>query len=185
MPNPTSERLWVFSETSPRKNSATDGANDENKFDEDFEDDTFAAVSSPKVVVDEEQSQNFNETGKSGTFKSPIQADKTHLETFNLTVNNPFNGFRVKFDDTNWAKSINCLKPLGLTILLNSCNKSVSDNYLSFYDFIQNELGKLAQSQFGEKHSLANTNTINNNSSSTLSSTVWITFTHMAVRISI
>lgn len=110
-PNPTPERLWVFSEASPRKNSTADGTNDD-KFDEEFEDDTFAAVSSPKVVDErDEQSQNFNETGKSATFKSPVHTEKTHLETFNLTVDNA-NGFKVKFDDTNWAKSINCLKPL-------------------------------------------------------------------------
>ena len=37
--------------------------------------------------------------------------EKSFLETFNLT-HDKLNGFELKFDDANWSKSINALKPM-------------------------------------------------------------------------
>ena len=37
--------------------------------------------------------------------------EKNKLETYNLTHDNT-NGFSLKFDDVNWTKNLNSLKPL-------------------------------------------------------------------------
>ena len=51
--------------------------------------------------------QKLDTTKKSATDTS----DKSFLETFNLTHDN-LNGYELKFDDANWARNINALKPI-------------------------------------------------------------------------
>lgn len=84
------------------------------------------------------------------------------LETFNLTSDKN-DGFKLEFDDANWSKNINLLKPLvnlckkisenllylnifqflkGLSILLNTCNKQTVDYYLKFSDLLKIEAEK-------------------------------------------
>lgn len=42
-------------------------------------------------------------------------------EVLDLTHDNT-DPFKLHFDDTKWYKHLNSLKPLGLAILLNTCN---------------------------------------------------------------
>lgn len=63
------------------------------------------------------------------------------METFNLT-NDKTDGSRLHFDDANWHSNINLLKPLGLSILLNTCNKVTVDYYLKFSDLLKLEVDK-------------------------------------------
>lgn len=42
-------------------------------------------------------------------------------EVLDLT-HNQLDPFKLHFDDTNWQKHLPSLKPLGLSILLNTCN---------------------------------------------------------------
>ena len=64
-----------------------------------------------------------------------------NLETFNLT-NDKTDGFRLHFDDSNWLSNLNLLKPLGLSILLNTCNKMTVDYYLKLSDLLKIEADK-------------------------------------------
>ncbi|XP_014604302.1 PREDICTED: uncharacterized protein KIAA0195 isoform X1 [Polistes canadensis] len=40
--------------------------------------------------------------------------------------------FRLQFDDHSWRKHLNSLKPLGLAILLNTCNMETQEHYTQF-----------------------------------------------------
>lgn len=40
--------------------------------------------------------------------------------------------FRLQFDDPSWQQYIGSLKPLGLAILLNTCNPSTQERYSQF-----------------------------------------------------
>ena len=44
--------------------------------------------------------------------------------------------FFVHFDDERWQQHLPSLKPLGLNILLNTCNESVEDSYTKFADHL-------------------------------------------------
>ena len=43
--------------------------------------------------------------------KKQLSGEKSFLETYNLTHDNS-NGYELKFDDTNWTRNINTLKPI-------------------------------------------------------------------------
>lgn len=45
----------------------------------------------------------------------------------------------LQFDDLNWQKYLNCLKPLGMTILLNNCCTKSFNDYFRFYKHISYE----------------------------------------------
>ena len=40
--------------------------------------------------------------------------------------------FRLQFDDQTWKQHLNSLKPLGLAILLNTCNMATQEHYTQF-----------------------------------------------------
>lgn len=40
--------------------------------------------------------------------------------------------FKLQFDDPNWSQHLNSLKPLGLAILLNTCNLETQEHYTQF-----------------------------------------------------
>lgn len=44
--------------------------------------------------------------------------------------------FEVHFDDTSWKKYLCSLKPLGLAILLNTCNLNTQEHYAGFCSHI-------------------------------------------------
>ena len=46
------------------------------------------------------------------------------------------NPFRVEFDDPSWQSYLNYLKPLGLGILLNTCNVSTEEKYTNFFNHL-------------------------------------------------
>lgn len=54
-----------------------------------------------------------------------------------LTVtHDPFSPFRVEFDDPHWKTHLSSLKPLGLSILLNTCNLKTEEKYTEFYNYL-------------------------------------------------
>ncbi|XP_075559819.1 transmembrane protein 94-like protein l(2)k05819 [Dermacentor variabilis] len=59
----------------------------------------------------------------------------THVEVLDLT-HSMLSAFGVQFDDPRWKDYINNLKPLGLSILLNTCNPATQEKYARFCDHI-------------------------------------------------
>lgn len=93
--------------------------------------------------------------------------DKKVIETFNLT-HDCTNGYQLKFDDKNWTNNMSSLKPLGLSILLNTCNEQVSDSYLKLCDFIRLQSTQI-NSFLSEKSNQCISNMDNNELSSSSS----------------
>ena len=57
-----------------------------------------------------------------------------------LTVSHdPNDPNQVLFDDTNWQEHISSLKPLGLSMLLNTCNAKTEESFTDFYHFLDSE----------------------------------------------
>ncbi|XP_070186267.1 transmembrane protein 94-like isoform X2 [Littorina saxatilis] len=57
------------------------------------------------------------------------------VEVLDLTHDTK-DAFKVFFDDPEWKKHLDCVKPLGLSILLNTCNASTADWYTQFSDHV-------------------------------------------------
>ena len=127
----------------------------------------------------------MTQSNRSRSSNSNIEKNRHQLETFNLTHDNS-NGFRLEFDDTNWSKNMNVLKPLGLSILLNTCNEELTKSYARLYDFIRLEsirLISLNECQL-EKSSYAYINSINlNNLNNSFSSGLSIVDENFEIKV--
>lgn len=51
-------------------------------------------------------------------------------------THDPNNAFGLQLDDPNWCRFLPNLKPLGLGILLNTCNTKAQEEYTQFCDHI-------------------------------------------------
>ncbi|KAM6050760.1 transmembrane protein 94 isoform 5-T5 [Chlamydotis macqueenii] len=60
-----------------------------------------------------------------------------HLEMLSLSQDQQ-NPSCIQFDDSNWQMHLNSLKPLGLNVLLNLCNASVTEHLCRFSDHLCN-----------------------------------------------
>ncbi|KAJ6660318.1 hypothetical protein lerEdw1_017741 [Lerista edwardsae] len=60
-----------------------------------------------------------------------------HLEMLSLSQNQQ-NPSCIQFDDSNWQMHLTSLKPLGLNVLLNLCNASVTERLCRFSDHLCN-----------------------------------------------
>nr|XP_013799559.1 PREDICTED: uncharacterized protein KIAA0195 homolog [Apteryx mantelli mantelli] len=60
-----------------------------------------------------------------------------HLEMLSLSQDQQ-NPSCIQFDDSNWQMHLNSLKPLGLNVLLNLCNASVTERLCRFSDHLCN-----------------------------------------------
>lgn len=73
--------------------------------------------------------------------KSSITAE---ILTVTHDIRNPF---KVEFDDPTWARYTGHLKPLGLSIMLNTCNVSTEEKYTSFFNHLVCESMRVAGAQ--------------------------------------
>lgn len=76
-----------------------------------------------------------------GTERDPYEAEDFvcdyHLEMLSLSQDQQ-NPSCIQFDDTNWQLHLTSLKPLGLNVLLNLCNASVTERLCRFSDHLCN-----------------------------------------------
>jgi len=112
-PNPIAERIWFFTNISNQSKSNDNISSEESP---------NAQYGSPSANVDNGvQIQNSSESRESEikvdeNSKKQLGGEKSFLETYNLTHDNS-NGYELKFDDTNWTRNINTLKPIVIFIL--------------------------------------------------------------------
>lgn len=152
--NPTPEKIWCLTKNKQRKiakKSKTKNENDLNSDNETQEKkDNFINNSnynnvnsksgnfSPSQLSmnkDDSNDKNNEKLLLNNSLRKLNNTDKTFIETFNLTHDN----IELKFDDANWIRNIDVLKPIGLSILINTCNMELSDRYVIFRDFIKTE----------------------------------------------
>ncbi|XP_043820657.1 transmembrane protein 94 isoform X4 [Dromiciops gliroides] len=86
------------------------------------------------------------EAGEDEPFKAVSEGDACeaedfvcdyHLEMLSLSQDQQ-NPSCIQFDDSNWQLHLTSLKPLGLNVLLNLCNASVTDRLCRFSDHLCN-----------------------------------------------
>jgi hypothetical protein len=138
--NPTPEKIWCLTK------------NKLKKIDKKFSTQNASESKIEKKEIDNLANNSRNIVNVSPTQKSTIQIDpsnknnekslrklnypdKTLIETFSLTHDN----IELKFDDSNWIRKMNVLKPIGLSILINTCNMDICDRFEKFRDFIKTE----------------------------------------------
>ncbi|XP_044020998.1 transmembrane protein 94 isoform X3 [Aphidius gifuensis] len=87
----------------------------------------------PQMKTNDANKSN-DKTDKNDTTKIPYsQSDISHsvAEVLDLTHDHAL-PFRLQFDDQSWRQHLNSLKPLGLAILLNTCNMETQEHYTKF-----------------------------------------------------
>ncbi|XP_040573860.1 transmembrane protein 94 [Lepeophtheirus salmonis] len=66
-----------------------------------------------------------------------LRKDESKITTEILNVTHDHqNPFKVEFDDPSWVTFLNDLKPIGLGILLNTCNLITEEKYTNFYNHL-------------------------------------------------
>ncbi len=139
-PNPTAEKILLLN---------NNVSNREETVQENDDDELLSNVPETNELIQTTKESdliivNETQTNKPDTPSIVVNpTNKNVIETFNLTHDNS-NGFTLKFDDINWCKNMNSLKPLGLSILLNTCNKKLISNHTKFTDFIKVESNRVA-----------------------------------------
>lgn len=114
-PNPVAERIWFFTNTSNQSKSNENISSEENAS-KPFESLSVNANNNVVQVANADES-NEVETKVDETSKTQLGAEKSFLETYNLTHDNS-NGYELKFDDTNWIRNINTLKPIVINLIV-------------------------------------------------------------------
>ncbi|XP_052262626.1 transmembrane protein 94-like isoform X3 [Dreissena polymorpha] len=76
-----------------------------------------------------------NDQGDKQKYTESAHGKSSCMEVLDVT-SDPKNSFTVRFDDPGWTQHLNSLKPLGLTILANTCNLQTADWYSQFADHV-------------------------------------------------
>ncbi|XP_043281137.1 transmembrane protein 94 isoform X2 [Venturia canescens] len=110
-PNPTAEKVFFL------RNSNTVSR-------------TSSTVSLDKTAEASRPSESSKNEINKMTY---VQHDMSHsvAEVLDLTHDHAL-PFRLQFDDHSWRQHLNSLKPLGLAILLNTCNMETQEHYMQF-----------------------------------------------------
>jgi hypothetical protein len=83
-------------------------------------------------IIDEKRPSS-PAAGQTSTAESKHRQITTEILTITHDHRNPF---KVEFDDPAWREYIEHLKPLGLSILLNTCNISTEEKYTNFFNHL-------------------------------------------------
>lgn len=113
-PNPTPEKIF-FLRRGPHTNKQTSSATALE---------TGQATGGEKTP---ELKAKFSNQNHGGT--------ATWVEVLDVT-SDPKSSFAVRFDDPSWEQHLSSLKPLGLTILANTCNMETAQWYTQFTDHV-------------------------------------------------
>ena len=76
--------------------------------------------------------QDLSDVGSPGTNSAEYDLVP---EILSIT-HDPRNPFKVEFDDPSWQRYMNYLLPLGLSIVLNTCNISTEEKYTNFFNHL-------------------------------------------------
>jgi len=90
----------------------------------------FFLKSGEKQEMEEE---SMSEDGESEEEEEEGQAVTPEILTVTQDHSNPF---RVEFDDPAWSRHLSSLKPLGLSVRLNTCNLATEEKYTDFYNYL-------------------------------------------------
>ncbi|XP_038068108.1 transmembrane protein 94-like [Patiria miniata] len=124
--DPTIEKVFFMSNLSDDKTSS----------DSDSDSDVF--------TNSQEQVINDGHCGKKGVTIASQEKNldnedyfpEYHTEVLTLSLDSTQNPTSLQFDETSWERHINSLKPMGLNILLNTCNPDTVERYGHLFDHV-------------------------------------------------
>ena len=135
--NPTPEKIFFLktrpSVTSPSGTAPGPVADDKGSSKTRFT--TVSSVGSLPAAGEDEVFKDPNATVES---QQPPQSFESEPVLLSLTHTHA-TPFAISFDDPVWRNSLDSLKPLGLSILLNTCNPRTRSHYSTFSGHITNE----------------------------------------------
>ncbi|XP_021935663.1 transmembrane protein 94 isoform X3 [Zootermopsis nevadensis] len=115
-PNPTAEKVFFL-----RNSSHTSHSSSANSI----------VHTDPLQTGILEEDEKDEGTSKSSFMQHDYNAMPTVAEVLDLTHDH-MSPFRLQFDDHTWKQHLSSLKPLGLAILLNTCNMATQEHYTQF-----------------------------------------------------
>ncbi|KAK9509058.1 hypothetical protein O3M35_006462 [Rhynocoris fuscipes] len=113
-PNPTAEKVFFLKTASNKPDLPRDDTAENIDAIEELEEDPV-----PTIEISSQQPD-----GKAVT-------ECTAVEVLDLTHDHSC-PFKLQFDDTQWQQHMGSLKPIGLAILLNTCNMDTQEHYIQF-----------------------------------------------------
>lgn len=91
----------------------------------------------PVVAKGEVSSSNSHQDIEPALPQNANEAQERAIVPEILTITHDHrNPFKVDFDDPTWRQYFSSLKPLGLGILLNTCNLSTEEKYTNFFNYL-------------------------------------------------
>ncbi|XP_071964602.1 transmembrane protein 94-like isoform X2 [Antedon mediterranea] len=93
------------------------------------------SVFSPSDEHSEHLDGDANDSGIT-VAKKPMIIQDVNGEILGLSPNFNSDSKEIQFDEQDWEKHINSLKPMGLNILLNTCNSLTLDHHSQFIDHV-------------------------------------------------
>ncbi|XP_065338638.1 transmembrane protein 94 isoform X2 [Cloeon dipterum] len=142
-PNPTAEKVFFLRSSSKASCSSSDESLKKEESDkastvEIGQEEKLNSSLEENVEKEQESNEVKRENGNINIealdpeeFENARLTPQTVAEVLDLTHDHS-SPFRLHFDDPGWRKHINSLKPLGLSILLNTCNMSTQEHYTQF-----------------------------------------------------
>ncbi|KAJ1527966.1 hypothetical protein ONE63_007896 [Megalurothrips usitatus] len=115
-PNPTAEKVFFLRNASPTSHSSSLVSEDAAMYT-----DMGAVANSVEMVGTAEEMKTGGGNNESSTVAEVLDLTHDHSSPF-----------RLQFDDHTWKQYLSSLKPLGLAILLNTCNMATQENYAAF-----------------------------------------------------
>ncbi|XP_065226328.1 transmembrane protein 94 isoform X2 [Planococcus citri] len=138
-PNPTAEKVFFLKNGINHKNrrSASEMSGP-----------SFRSFSSPATASDSPDDAHESHEPQDNK-DNPKNPNDTHIEVFSKTFpyveilditprDDTESAWKIEFDDSRWRTHLASLKPVGLAILLNTCNRYTHDSYSQFCAHITN-----------------------------------------------
>ena len=127
-PNPIADKVFFLSSAQNRKKSSNEGENFNDDIDKEFND-----FSSSTHHHHHHHHPPHNQGGKRQSVLSNVSRAECVQLDITLDRRNPYG---LQFDDIYWNRYLSNLKPLGLAILLNTCNPATQEEFVHFSDHI-------------------------------------------------
>ncbi|XP_053203467.1 transmembrane protein 94-like [Panonychus citri] len=129
-PNPSADKVFYLTSNSGGSKHGSSIATNPDYLIDDNDEDIFVGD------VNYRNSKN-NESMKVDSCSTKVKKDKYCSKSEVLDITHDIhNSFGLQFDDPEWPRFLPNLKPLGLAILLNTCNMDAQEEYNLFCDHI-------------------------------------------------
>ncbi|XP_077979837.1 transmembrane protein 94-like [Glandiceps talaboti] len=136
-PNPSVEKVFFFSSLPPEDSEDEDETEDDEEDEGDSED---REQRMDKVRIKGTKTHRTESKDNDSVFEESSHDDdcfpECHVEVLDLTEGHLGSVTGLQFDDPNWQRHLTSLKPMGLNILVNTCNMDAMEKRTEFIDHV-------------------------------------------------